>query len=84
MIRCMILGIVAAVSLLSVTVGRNAAFACMKTNGCNHEVANEDHEMKRDGRMDKAIQAGRDNVEAFKAFQAAERARGGASPSSAR
>jgi hypothetical protein len=28
--------------------------------------------MKRDGRMDKAIQAGRANIEAFRALQAAQ------------
>lgn len=54
--------------------GQNDALACNKTGGCIMDVIHEDYDMRRDGRMDKAIKAGQDNIEAFRALQAKQKA----------
>jgi hypothetical protein len=67
----MVLGaILVALGLLGAG-GQNNAFACNRTAGCAMDVLHEDYDMKHDGRMDQAIEAGRENVEAFRALQAA-------------
>ncbi|PTM42842.1 hypothetical protein [Bosea sp. 124] len=55
--------------------GIQPSYACTKTNGCVMDIFRDDYDMKRDGRMDAAMAAGRANVEAFRAARAAEQAR---------
>jgi hypothetical protein len=52
--------------------GQNDAFACNRTAGCAMDVLLEDDGMMRDGRMDEAMKAGRENMEAFRALQAGQ------------
>lgn len=74
MIRQMFLaGVLATTGLLG-SAGQNDAVACNKTGGCIMDVIHDDYNMRRDGRMDKAIKAGQDNIEAFRAFQAKQKA----------
>lgn len=54
--------------------GQSDAFACNKTSGCVLDVSREDYSMRRDGRAEEAIRAGRANVEAFRSLQEAEKA----------
>jgi len=54
--------------------GPNEAFACNKTSGCVLDVSRENHSMRRDGRAEEAIRAGRANVEAFRSLQEREKA----------
>lgn len=72
MIRWILVGTIAATAALAVSSGHGAAFACNRIAGCTMDVFREDYEMKRDGRMDEAIQAGRENVQAFRAPQPAQ------------
>jgi len=74
MIRYIVLGSMLATAALLASAGRNDAFACNRTAGCTMDVLLEDYAMKHDGRMDEAIRAGRANVEAFRAYQQAEKA----------
>ena len=60
------------------SAGQNDAFACTKTNGCIMDVFRDDYDMKRDGRMEEAVRAGRANVEAFRSLQAAQQKSSGA------
>lgn len=71
MIRKIVLGGILVAGLFG-AFGRNDAFACNRTAGCVMDSLLEDYAMKRDGRMDKAMTAGRDNIEAFRAMQAAQ------------
>ena len=71
--RMFLAGILATAGLLG-SAGQNDAFACNKTGGCAMDVLHEDYDMRRDGRMDKAMKAGQDNVEAFRALQAKQKA----------
>lgn len=72
MIRWMLAITFVSVAMVGVLSSRNPALACNKTAGCVMDSLHEDDDMKRDGRMDRAIVAGRDNVEAFRALQAAQ------------
>ena len=74
MIRHIILASILATAGLLGTTGQNEAFACNRTAGCVMDTFLEDYAMKHDGRMEEAIKAGRANVEAFKAYQQAEKA----------
>lgn len=71
MIRTIVLGGILVAGLLG-ALGQNNALACNRTAGCVMDSLLEDHAMKRDGRMDKAMKAGRDNIEAFRVLQAAQ------------
>lgn len=66
-------GILATTGILA-PAGQNNAFACNKTDGCVMDVIREDNNMRRDGRSDKAIKAGQDNIEAFRLLQAKQKA----------
>lgn len=72
MIRWILVGTISATAALAVSSGHDAAFACNRTAGCAMDVLLEDYQMKRDGRMDEAMRAGRANIEAFRALQAAQ------------
>jgi hypothetical protein len=72
MISWMLAGAAAVSALVVISSGQNVAFACNRTAGCTTDVQLEDYQMKRDGRMDEALRAGRDNAEAFRKLQAAE------------
>ncbi|KRE09291.1 hypothetical protein ASE63_21515 [Bosea sp. Root381] len=74
MINHIVVGTVLAMAALLTSAGQNNALACTKTAGCVMDVFHDDYAMKRDGRMEEAIKAGRANVEAFRALQAAEKA----------
>ena len=72
MIRQIVLGgLLVAAGLLD-SAGQHSALACNRTAGCVMDSLHEDYDMKRDGRMGEAMKAGRDNVEAFRAQQAAQ------------
>lgn len=71
--KIVLAALLAMVGLLSF-FGRQDALACNRTAGCVMDSLEEDYGMMRDGRMDKAIKAGRDNVEAFRALQAKQKA----------
>ena len=72
MIRQIVLGaMVIAVELL-VAASQHDVLACTTTAGCHSWLLLEDDRMRRDGRMDEAMKAGRENVEAFHALQAAQ------------
>ncbi|HEV7336715.1 MULTISPECIES: hypothetical protein [Bosea] len=73
MIRQIFLGWTLVTAALLCFAGQNDAFACTKTAGCVMDVFHEDYDMKRNGRMEEAIRAGRANVEAFRAYQQAEK-----------
>jgi hypothetical protein len=73
MMRKFVLGAILVTAGLVVSTGHNA-FACNRTAGCVMDSLHEDYDMKRDGRMDKAMIAGRANVEAFRALQGAQQA----------
>lgn len=78
MIRWVLAGMIAVSTLVAFSSGQNVAFACNRTAGCAMDVLLEDYEMKRNGKMDEAMRAGRENVKAFRELQAAEeRARKG-------
>jgi hypothetical protein len=70
--KMIILGGILATAGLFGFLGQNDAFACNRTAGCAMDSFLEDYEMKRNGQMDKAMQAGRENIEAFRALQAAQ------------
>lgn len=72
MTRWIFVGTVAVTVMFGVSASRNTVFACSKTTGCIMESLREDYDMKHDGRMDKAMAAGRANIEAFRALQAAQ------------
>lgn len=74
MIRRIVLGGMLATAALLASAGQDDAFACNRTAGCAMDVFLEDYAMKHDGRMDEAIKAGQANVEAFRAYQEAEKA----------
>ena len=74
MIRQFLLASLLAVSGLLASANHNDAFACSKTAGCVMDVFRDDYNMKRDGRMEEAIKAGRSNVEAFRALEAKQKA----------
>lgn len=74
MMRKFVLGAILVTAGLVVPTGHNA-FACNKTAGCVMDSLHEDYDMKRNGQMDKAMIAGRKNVEAFRALQAAQQKR---------
>ncbi len=58
----------------SVALGPGAASACGKTNGCVMDSFRDDYNMMQSGKMNQAILAGRENVEAFKRLQARQAA----------
>jgi hypothetical protein len=70
--KWMLVGMVAVISMLDVAAGRNGAQACNRTAGCAMDSFREDYDMKHDGRMDEAMKAGRENMEAFRAMQAGQ------------
>jgi hypothetical protein len=51
------------------STGQHNAFACNRTAGCTMDSLREDYDMKRDGRMDKAMTAGCENMGSFRALQ---------------
>lgn len=69
MIKKVILGAALVVGALLGSASQSSVFACLATNGCVISTMRDDYNMKRDGRMEKAMEAGRDNMEAFKAMQ---------------
>lgn len=71
--RWMLVGTVVAIGFLALSLGGRPAFACNRTAGCVMDSLQEDYGMMRDGRMDEAMKAGRENVEAFRALQAGQR-----------
>jgi hypothetical protein len=68
-IMCLIVG-----GAILWTLGAQPATACNRTAGCAMDVLLEDHDMMQNGRMSEAMRAGRENVEAFRALQAAPQA----------
>ncbi|WP_454654488.1 hypothetical protein [Bosea beijingensis] len=72
MIRKIVLGGILVTAALLGSGHQYNAFACNKTDGCIFDVIREDNDMRRDGRAEKAMEAGRENVEAFRALQAAQ------------
>lgn len=72
--KIILAGILATVGFLSLG-GQYNAFACNKTAGCAMDVLLDGHDMMQDGRMDQAIKAGRENVAAFRALEAAQQKR---------
>lgn len=74
MVNKIVLAALLAMAGLLGFLDRHDAFACNRTAGCVMDSLEEDYDMMRDGRMDKAIKAGRDNVEAFRALQAKQQA----------
>ncbi|KRE00665.1 hypothetical protein ASE61_19540 [Bosea sp. Root670] len=74
MIGKMFFATILATATLLGSASQNDAVACSKTGGCAMDVIHEDYNMRRDGRADKAMRAGQDNIEAFRAFQAKQKA----------
>ncbi|HEY5795861.1 MAG TPA: hypothetical protein VIU82_12670 [Bosea sp. (in: a-proteobacteria)] len=70
----MLVGIVVAIGFLALSLGGKPAFACNRTAGCVMDSLQEDYGMMHDGRMEKAMKAGRDNVEAFRRLQEKQKA----------
>ena len=70
--RVIALGAVLIIAAIGTFSHVDKAFACTKTNGCVMDIFRDDYDMKRDGRMDKAMQAGQDNMEAFRKLCDAE------------
>jgi len=69
MFKKIILGAALVVGALLGSASQSSVFACLATNGCVISTMRDDYNMKRDGRMEKAMEAGRENMEAFKAMQ---------------
>ncbi len=56
-------------------ISLQAASACNRTAGCAMDTILEDHTMMHNGKMNDAMAAGKDNIDAFRRLQEAERAR---------
>jgi hypothetical protein len=77
MIKSIVLGSAFFVGL-NVGVGLislQSASACNRTAGCAMDTLLEDYTMMHNGKMNDAMAAGKDNIDAFRRLQEAERAR---------
>lgn len=56
------------IAMMVLAAQTNSAFACNKINGCVYDNMYENYDMMHSGGMAAAIEAGRENVEAFRAL----------------
>ena len=49
-------------------LGSAPASACNRIDGCNWEAINQNRDMMASGRMDEAMRAGQDNIEAYRSL----------------
>ncbi|WP_139218957.1 hypothetical protein [Bosea sp. CRIB-10] len=60
-----------------VVVGSDIAFSCNRTAGCAMDNMLENYDMMHSNKMKDAMTAGKENIEAFRRLQEAERKRSG-------
>lgn len=64
-----------AIVLMWSGIGLRSAAACNRTAGCVMDTLEENYQMMRSDKMNKAISAGQDNITAFDRFRNAEKIR---------
>lgn len=65
----------AAINLISEAIGSRPAAACNRLAGCTMDVLHESYEMMHTGKMNEAMRADQDNIDAFRRLREAERPR---------
>ena len=81
MIRNIVLGLVFffVIHVFNSVIGSDIAFSCNRTAGCAMDSMLENYDMMHSNKMKDAMIAGKENIEAFRRLQEAERKRGASS-----